>query len=314
MADLADHHQLTYVDIGLRGGFQDDLSPLAFAVNAIGFEPEQSAYKELVENPDDRWRSVKILPVAVGPENGLHVLTIPRENESSTLLIPDPALGERFNKPGYFEVSKSTTVETQILDDALSQADVSRVDYVKIDIEGPELAVMRAAPKTMAGLLAAKLEVSFLPFRKSQPLAHDVAEFFYEQGFELMEIVQPAHWRRQGYIIDPYLAPETPSYSKGQIMQCDYLFLRAPDRLLNDIDAVIRLSLIAMGFGYFDHALSLLEPKDVSDHLRKEFDIDAGAMIHQASKVYGRRAFGRAAYRQLRGLVPFIRYTKNLFR
>ena len=40
IAKLANFYSLNYFDIGSRGGFQNDLYPIAFAVDAVGFEPD----------------------------------------------------------------------------------------------------------------------------------------------------------------------------------------------------------------------------------------------------------------------------------
>jgi hypothetical protein len=37
-------------------------------------------------------------------------------------------------------------------------------------------------------------------------------------------------------------------------------------------------------------------------------------MVAPASKLYGRKMFIRAVHRQVRDLIPFLRYSKNLVR
>jgi len=134
-------------------------------------------------------------------------LSIPLDRVSATLLTPDPVVGERFDKSQFFNVQKQIEVETKTLDEALENSGSKSHDYLKIDIEGAELEVLEAAPKTMKELLAVKTEVSFVRQCFDQPLAHDVAQFFHDRGFELMAMVDTAHWRREGYVIDPYMSP-----------------------------------------------------------------------------------------------------------
>jgi FkbM family methyltransferase len=311
VADIARDHPVTFVDIGLRDGFQNELDPIAFAVDAIGFEPEQAAHAALVANPETRWRSVEILQQAIGACSGRQTLTLPVLPESGTLMTPDTEIGRRFRKPAYFEAVRTVEVETVLLDDALSHRPPP--DYIKIDIEGPELGVLESAPKSMSRLLAARVEVAFLALRHSQPLAHDVAEFFHAQGFETMEFISPAHWRREGYVIHPYLAPEIPVYSKGQLIQGDYLFFKSPSKLA-DTESVIKMALISMAMGYFDHALTLLERPDVDKYLRENYQTIPLSLVQPASKRYGRKVYLNALYRQARGFCPFVRGLGNFLK
>ena len=38
---------ITFYDIGTRGGFDSDLLPIAFGVDAVGFEPDPVEYSRL---------------------------------------------------------------------------------------------------------------------------------------------------------------------------------------------------------------------------------------------------------------------------
>lgn len=234
---VAAENPISYVDIGTRGGFQDDLASLAFAVDAIGFEPEREAFDKIDQENSGPWRSARILPYAVGRLNGKQILSIPEDPVSATLLKPDPAVGERFDKSQFFKVQKQIEVETKTLDEALTSSGCARHDYLKIDIEGAELEVLGAAPETVKELLAFKTEVSFVRQCLDQPLAHDVAKFFDDHKFELMAVVDSSHWRREGYVIDPYMSPENIRYSRGQLIHADFIFFRSLESLGEDVDA-----------------------------------------------------------------------------
>ena len=46
-AELFSNAGLIAVDVGARGGFEPDLLPIAWAVDAVGFEPEPEAFSRL---------------------------------------------------------------------------------------------------------------------------------------------------------------------------------------------------------------------------------------------------------------------------
>ncbi|MBL6931615.1 MAG: FkbM family methyltransferase [Rhodospirillales bacterium] len=308
---LARDHPLSYIDIGLRGGFQEDLSPLAFAVNAFGFEPDPQERARLDAAPAGPWMSSRILPHAIGATSGRQKLFVPTDPQSASLLEHNPEIGEKFRKPQFFEIEEIIDVDTVTLAEAARSTGIGSVDYIKIDIEGAEMGVFEASPRVMDRVLAVKTEVSFLPVRHDQPLAHDVEAYFKERHFDLMDVIQPAHWRRQGYQVHPYMSREKPPYSRGQLIQADHLYFRDPQSLGNDIGALTKLALISMAFGYFDNALMIFEQPELCSQLRRTYGVSPLELVHPASRKYGRKMFLNAAYRQFRGLVPFLRYFKH---
>ena len=314
VAEIAKRHPLSYFDIGSRGGFQSDLHPLAFAVDAVGFEPDPVEFERLKSRAPHPWKSTTFLPHGVSGQTGLQTLYIPTDPQSASLLKHNVAIGEKFDKSQFFEIERTEDIQTLCLKDAVHKTEFASIDFMKIDIEGAELSVLDSSVEVMNDVLAVKTEVSFVPLRHDQPLATDVDVFLRQVGFEFMDIIEPAHWRRHGYSIHPYYSAETPAYSKAQIMHADHLYFRDPESLGNDISKLLKLSLVSMALGYFDHALMILERPDVTAHLNAEFKKSPIEIVAPASKIYGRKAFLNAFYRQARNLVPFIRYARNLLR
>lgn len=314
VGELARRHPLTYFDIGSRGGFQPDLQPLAFAVDAVGFEPDPRAFENLMSLPSRPWRSVKHLPYGISDSGGDRVLHIPEDPAGASLLQHDPTLGERFGMAHLFNIVRTETVETRSLKEAVADAGHARVDYLKLDVEGAELSILESSPAIVGELLAVKTEVAFVPPRIDQPLASDVEAFMRARGFQLMAIIEPAHWRRVSGPVDPFVGAGDPPYAKGQIIHADYLFMRAAASVEDDVPKAIRLALLNMAFGYFDHALEILDGPAISCHLGEQFGCTPMEMVAPASRAYGRRRFLRAFRQQLRGVVPFVRHLKNIFK
>ena len=153
-------HPIVAIDVGARGGFEPDLAPIAFAVDAIGFEPEPRAFAALGDRGS--WRSLRWLPTAISGHGGPRGLYVTTDNQSTTLIEPDPAIGAAFDKPQFVTVERVLTVDTQTLDAAVAGL-ATQVDYLKLDVEGAELEVLDGAPRLVADLLAIKTEVSFIP-------------------------------------------------------------------------------------------------------------------------------------------------------
>lgn len=104
---------------------------------------------------------------------------------------PDPAIigaftGISAEPPGNFGVLRTHTVETCRLDDVDPPV---APDYLKLDVQGAELAVLRNGQRSIAAASIIECEVEFLPIYKNQPLFGDVQLFLHEQGFVLHKLI-----------------------------------------------------------------------------------------------------------------------------
>lgn len=79
---------------------------------------------------------------------------------------------------------KTRTLTT--LDELLGR-DSARVDFIKLDVQGYELEVLRGAPRAMEQAQAIYLEVSLVPINNGCPLIHEVLRFMDERGFRLLD-------------------------------------------------------------------------------------------------------------------------------
>lgn len=61
------------------------------------------------------------------------------------------------------------------------------VDFIKLDVQGYELEVLRGATRAMEQAQAVFLEVSLLPINDGCPLIHDVMQFMDSRGFRLLD-------------------------------------------------------------------------------------------------------------------------------
>lgn len=301
---LFEAHPLRMLDIGSRGGLDGDLHPAAWAIDAVGCEPEPAAHAAL-EAAAGPWRSQRHLPVAIAGSTGARVLNIPPDPASASLLTHDSGFGERFAMPHMFGPLRKITVDTMNLDDAARHFAIGPIHHIKLDVEGAELEILRAAPRVLEDVVSIKLEAAFLPFRGGQPLAWEIAGWLQGEGFELADILDPARWRRGPRAPHPFIARAPAGYSRGQIAQCDLLFFRARDRLARAEDRLAAFQSAAC-HGFFDLATTLLQA-DERAALDRRLGFTLADATGRAALRYGRRACGRALRARLRELVPLIR-------
>ena len=143
LADLP----LTALDIGARRGFAEDLLPLAPAVDAIGFEPDADECARLnaeAASKPHAWRSLRFVPVALGPGDGEATLHLYRQRGCSSLLEAVPELAAEFSRGDDYVLEGTMPVGMMPLDGAATAYDFCDAAYMKIDVQGFERALVEA--------------------------------------------------------------------------------------------------------------------------------------------------------------------------
>ena len=307
-APVYDAAGLTALDIGSRGGFDRDLLPIAWAVDAIGFEPEPAAFATLTGLDAGPWRSVRWLPTAIGPMTGTAMLNVPPDGNGASLLVHDAAIGRQYGMEHLTQNCRQIPVEMVTLGEAVTRWRLPPPAYLKLDVEGAELSILNSDGGMLDHVVVIKTEAFFIPARIDQPLVHDMIQGLAGRGFAVMDILEPARWRSRTVAPAPYSWAGSPAFSRGRLAQCDLLFFREPATIAGDDgDTALRAALVAMALGFFDHALGLLERPAVTEILKYRHGVAVKPALVQASRAFGRHAALAAIRRNLRELIPLAR-------
>ena len=314
LAGVVEEHPIVAIDVGSRGGFEADLDPIAWAVDAVGFEP----------NPEelDRLRH----QIAEHASHGARSDTYPLRSAEREALAgcmsrsrPSPlpcssttrALARGSASRRCSRSTASSTWKTMTLDDALTRFAIPAPHYLKLDIEGAELEVLSSSPRALSSTLVLKTEVAFVPMRRGQPLATDVDLFLRGHGFQLHRPRRAGALATQGRTSRIRSSrPQGPLFP-GQIAHGDFLYFREPDAIPSaEVPSVLRAAVLAMAHGFFDYASALLAKPEVERHLREHYRLDWTRVVRSASLALGRRAWASAFSEHLRRIVTFLRSAK----
>lgn len=113
---------------------------------------------------------------------------------ASTLL--DPEVHERVFPQVKYE--KDISVRTTTIDAWAAENDVSRIDFLFLDIEGAEFEAMKAAPRMMKKVKVIFSETGFVPLFKGRPPFGELRAWLEKQGFRLVASeITPEQLRRQ---------------------------------------------------------------------------------------------------------------------
>lgn len=191
--DLVDVEPLTIVDVGAASlDKADPYHVLAerTASHIIGFEPDHKTCAAL--NAAGKLRH-SYFPFAIGA-GGAGKLHVTAAGASSSLYAPNAALLKHFTSlAGMLEVKHVSNVETHPLDDVVG---ARQIDFLKIDVPGGEMDVLKGAARLLPTALVVELEVEFLPMYEGAPLFGDVDAHMRAAGFQLhtfLDVYRPVY-------------------------------------------------------------------------------------------------------------------------
>ncbi|HBE71615.1 MAG TPA: hypothetical protein DDW52_26020 [Planctomycetaceae bacterium] len=290
LSTLARDLGLTCYDVGARGGIVPEVADAKELFHAVGFEPDESECNRLNESKDSQFHSLKFIPEALGPETATRTLFHTRHPGSSTLLAPDPAIGERFGRPEYFDVVDRSEVSVSPLDHVCTQYELQLPHYLKVDVEGGELDVLRGATATLQqSVIAVRLEVCFFPMRENHPLAWDLMSYLQGFAFSPVELIKQVSWRSESRL--PFPAADKGEFpmSKGVLAHGDVLFFKNESWFLSlptesrsnlGLTAVILSSVL----GHIDYAMRLIRLLNLEEFCRVQHGIDICEELKELSR------------------------------
>lgn len=170
-------------DIGANEGlYAGRLRELGYTGRIISFEPQAHAFAKLAEAAagDELW---EVRQVAVGAQPGSAELHVGAQTTTSSLL----PVGAAFARHPSFGTVGTETVEVVRLDDVAEAllAPHERL-FLKVDVQGLELTVLRAAPRTVARAAAAEIELPLTRIYDGEPHYLEVLHELEEAGLRLV--------------------------------------------------------------------------------------------------------------------------------
>jgi FkbM family methyltransferase len=191
VARLAEHldRPLVVVDVGCRDGEATGWTRFGQQVHVIGFEPDAEECERLRDGYDGPARRT-FVPHALGSRRGEALLHVTRFAQSSSLYEPSTEAIDRHPAlTAHAEVDRRT-VSLDSLDEWVAETDGPTPDFLKLDVQGAELDVLRGSERALESVRALEVEVEFQPLYRGQPLFADVDAHLRERGFVL--------WRLRG--------------------------------------------------------------------------------------------------------------------
>jgi FkbM family methyltransferase len=183
---------MTVLDIGAHHGFYSLLASVRVgaAGHVYSFEPSPRERKALLLHVKlNRCKNVSVQEFAIGRENREAELHVVEGNQTGCNSLRPPVVLSR---------TSSKPVHVKRLDTWLAEANVGRVDFIKLDVEGGELDALKGATQLLQRrprpvILAEVQDV------RTKPWAYDAKEiilYLLRNGFEWFRVTEGGMLRR----------------------------------------------------------------------------------------------------------------------
>ncbi|HEY4170128.1 MAG TPA: FkbM family methyltransferase [Reyranella sp.] len=287
--------QFVFLDVGARSGGESYCAPLAGQLKVIGFD--DSAAEEC--QPGD--------PAAIQYEH--HSTIVAGQHGRGKFFKAAWPFASSLHKANmeYFDrlpcrdnmvVVEELDVETTTLDRFAQGLSDDHIDFIKIDVEGAELEVLRAGSSMLQDkrVLGIKTEFWWDPILRGQPSFAELDIFLRANGFYLFDLEMHNY---QAYMRGSLPAGRLLADSRnwrgvlqnvrsdrsryGQALTGDALYFRDPvsDRISGrstsswDTASVLRLCALFDIFDYGDCAIEVLQDFQQHGALDLNFDVEA---------------------------------------
>lgn len=204
---LLDRYAITvFIDVGANSGQTgEEIRRFGWGGEIVSFEPLSAPFSSLraAAAGDDRWQ---IHQLALGDVNAEAEMTVTsNEAQSSSLL----AVTSELEQLAGIAAVGTESVRLGRLDDVTLPAGPY---YLKIDVQGSELSVLRGASSTLRQAAVVETEVSLKRLYERQPLLPEVTDALRSEGYALVELRNGFRDVRSGDLLelDAFFVRPTP--------------------------------------------------------------------------------------------------------
>jgi FkbM family methyltransferase len=159
------------------------------AATIHSFEPFPSTYARL-ERVAARYPNVSAYRLALADAPGRCILNVSPAFAGTSSLLRRPTEGRRYFPRGA-ELTHTAEVDVTTVDAFCEENAISRIDVLKIDVQGAERLVLEGANGLLgrAAIDVVFCEVAFVPHYEGGVLYHDLAQYLGDFGYTLLDLI-----------------------------------------------------------------------------------------------------------------------------
>lgn len=168
-------------DVGAHVGTWSLLAKALIPDSIIhAFEPIESHITEF-QNRMSHVNSINLHQIALGNQTGNMKINITNRSDASSLLETTELVNEQYG----VKKDKEQIIKIFTLDDYIANQKIPLPNFIKLDVQGYELEVLKGAQQCIYHAKWILCEASFYPYYQNQPLFYDIFEHLYKQSYNV---------------------------------------------------------------------------------------------------------------------------------
>ena len=270
---------LVVCDVGARGGAPLELEPFYDLIEYLGFDADADECERLSRLPHPHARA-RWFPYFITDRSRPVTFHLFKQPGESSEYLPDPAYAEALGGPD-FSVARTFQLDGHSLDDVRDRERLPQPDFIKLDTQGSEAAILDGARGTLAEVAMVEVEIEFVRAYAGQGMAADVLARLDAAGFEPLYLNRVTERRRAW----------RGRRGRGQLVFGDLLAGRKLSGIATwTADRRARYALLLANYGYYGHVRDLLAAHDDVRALLPEFArwMDTPMIAGRVSRVVNR--------------------------
>jgi len=257
--------KLSILDVGARGGLGEPWTLFGQdQIDSILVEPDPVEAINLQQNENSSVNN-KVLPFALWDHDTGVSININKSPATSSVFKANKSQLQQYPESDRFNSEKTIELPSKTIDQLFDQGVLRCLDFMKIDVQGGELHVIRGGKEFLKNnLIGIEVEVEFIEMYENQPLFSDVENYIRtELGLELWDL-KKYYWK--------YSTERNDSCSpKGKLVFADAIFFRPLNglsewlsgfTLVKASEKIHMLLLVLSVYGYYDYMQRIIESKE----------------------------------------------------
>lgn len=254
LRDRLAKNALVVVDVGAAMGVDRRWTALGpKSCRFVTFEPDK-------RSQDGGGEGNLVFGTALANENGRRTLFLTKGPFASSLMRHNDSLLRRYGTWEWHEPVGEAEVAVDRLDACLASLPDWQPDFIKTDVEGLDLDVLKGGENALRTALGVQVEVAFVERHLGAPFFGDIDSFLRGQGFTLFQLVRE-HWLRRNGLFGPA--------SRPQLIWGDAIYLRDLAAFQDMVEGqagqeardalLLKFVALLLAYGCHDYALEVVD-------------------------------------------------------